>query len=324
MWPNPKKKRHWQTCFIKDIFKNEYSKEASFSKLSLNNIPLVNTKGVHLPTALYKFYAPTPQNIDDVKNKLLWLADPIKFNDPFDCKIGYDNEKYEKVIINQFYQEQILSTNMELSKQITENEIDRINKSKLGELESFDTKNETYYDAIYDIMHDKDEGFKTKLNEYIKKNKQEVDEKVDSLKKLNIRVTCFSNLDYISFDKQTSMWAHYADNHKGFCVRYDIEPLKDEITFKTGYSSFYSKDLKNEYLDERVKFIIKAGLFPVNYTSQRINVPVTMLKKLKNSSFEKLSNSISINELIFKTYITKSPVWSYETYFPHKTKHSFV
>ena len=40
-----------------------------------------------LPLNLYKFYSPTIENISDVQNRLLWLASPDTFNDPYDCKL---------------------------------------------------------------------------------------------------------------------------------------------------------------------------------------------------------------------------------------------
>lgn len=44
-----------------------------------------------------------------------------------------------------------------------------------------------------------------------------------------LRITCLSSV--IPTDAQsTIMWAHYADNHKGICLEYDIKSILDLIT----------------------------------------------------------------------------------------------
>lgn len=86
----PREKR-WQTSLIKELFGGENKKECSFTYLVLQNIGWVNSKGKYLQKKLYKFYSPSPENIDDIRNKVLWLTNPKEFNDPFDCQIGYDS-----------------------------------------------------------------------------------------------------------------------------------------------------------------------------------------------------------------------------------------
>jgi hypothetical protein len=40
------------------------------------------------------------------------------------------------------------------------------------------------------------------------------------------------------------MWSHYADHHKGFCIEYDLEPLKPEHPFRHNlYPVAYSENL---------------------------------------------------------------------------------
>ncbi len=43
----------------------------------------------------------------------------------------------------------------------------------------------------------------------------------------DIRVACFADFrDYEDIFKKTQMWAHYADNHRGFCIEYDISAIE--------------------------------------------------------------------------------------------------
>lgn len=305
------KENKWQTRLIKELFGKENGKECSFTKLVLQNIAWINSKGKYLPNQLYKFYSPSPENVDDTKNQVLWLSDPINFNDPFDCQIGYDSEKYEKSCILDFAQKQ-KSTNNNFDEILSDEEIKRIKESKLGEIGYWDTKSEEYNSVIYDVLKNKKESFSSKIKKYLFDKKQNADLKVDQLKKINIRVACFSNLEYDNFQKQLSMWAHYADNHRGFCVEYNIKKLQEEIELSTSFSSFYKEEQRSTYLDERVKIITKAGLFPVQYTSERVNIPMKILRQSRDMTLKGTSTTRSINELIFKTYIVKSPTWNYE------------
>ena len=65
-------------------------------------------------------------------------------------------------------------------------------------------------------------------------------------------------------------------------------------------------------MSERNVLLIKAGLFPVEYTSNRINIPVTKLNKMNIESTGKARFDRDINELIYKAFIVKSTNWSYE------------
>ena len=62
-----------------------------------------------------------------------------------------------------------------------------------------------------------------------------------------VRVTCFTGNGVQSMP----MWAHYANNHKGFCVEYDVEDNLD----------------------------LNISLFPVQYTEQRLDITSEMVKQ---------------------------------------------
>ena len=91
------------------------------------------------------------------------------------------------------------------------------------------------------------------------------------------------------------MWAHYANNHKGFCVAYDVKDSLD----------------------------LKSCLFPVQYTDQRLDISSEMVKQaLKISESidetEQSGNLVTMlkdRTLIYLTqllYNLKHTSWSYE------------
>jgi hypothetical protein len=95
----------WQRKFITTIFNKAKNKEKSFSRIAFENLNLINEKNDVLPQYLFKYYSPTSQNILDIQNQKVWLSNPKSFNDPFDCNIGYDNEKFNKDMLLQFISE---------------------------------------------------------------------------------------------------------------------------------------------------------------------------------------------------------------------------
>lgn len=106
--------------------------------------------------------------------------------------------------------------------------------------------------------------------------KSEVNKDIKKLSKEFIKfkktfgVSCFSE----SSDSLL-MWAHYANNHRGFCVEYDLMDMNKKLGF-SAIPVVYSKD--RTYLD----------------------------------SLENLENDGYILEVFFNSLISKSPEWKYE------------
>lgn len=241
-----KRKRNWQRRFIKKIFESSDDKEKYFSKIVLQNVNLINEKNEYLPKYLFKYYAPTSENILDIKNQRLWLSHPNSFNDPFDCNIGYDREKYEKNRLIKFIKEIGCVEEPNKAKGFTLNDKVRILRSRLGDYYSMYNRDENYSDAMRKILETKSETFQKKIRNILNNELQQLDFKIETLKKLNIRVACFSELEkYDEFFNQIVMWSHYADNHKGFCIEYDLEFLKKDIQLLLDDLEFYHEKKKN-------------------------------------------------------------------------------
>lgn len=306
------KKRKWQRRFIKRIFESSDDKKKYFSKIMLQNIKLINDKNEYLPKYLFKYYSPTSENILDIKYQRLWLSHPKYFNDPFDCNIGYDIENYEKHCLINFIKENGCVNEGNKLDGFTFDDKNRIHSSRLGNYYSMYNNIESYYDAKRKILETKSEEFQRNVRNFLNTKLHQVDYKIEKLKDINIRVGCFSELDkYDEFPNQIAMWSHYADNHKGFCIEYDLEILKKDIHFSLDDREFYY-DSKNEYLTERNEAIIKASLFPIEYTANRINIPVTKLNQIKIDSSDKIIYNSNIDEIIYKTFVVKSANWNYE------------
>jgi len=301
------KSKNWQTKFIGKLFKNSENQVVSLAQAACNKPSIINEKII--PSSLFKYYSPSAQNVQDILKQRIWLSHPKDFNDPFDCKIGYNEERLEKECLIKLLNSVLKNTSHEYFNSVCVGDVDRIKRSILGDYYNyFDSKKESFWKARYDIQK-KGPGFDEFIWMHLKESANKADERIKEIQKTNIRVCCFSSRsDKRSLNRQTEMWSHYADNHKGFCVEYDLSSLNNEIYLKESFLGFYNHN-KDAYLSERERLITKAGLFPVEYTSTRVNVPTEIMI---NGFENKKKCTRNINELIYKAYIVKSSNWSYE------------
>jgi len=302
-----KSRKKWQKGFINSVFKNKNSSNDTFSKIIQKNIALLKDKQKYIPKTLCKFYAPTSDNILDIQKQRIWLSHPSYFNDPFDCHVGYDIEEYEKQRFTKYIQQK-------MNHEFTSDEIERIKLSKtfVHYLESMYRGTEEYYDVKHKILEKKSDELQKKIRNFISEITEDINKKIEDIRKINIRVACFSDLmKDENLKKSITMWSHYADNHKGFCVEYDLSILKQDFEFTLGEHDYYNESVQSKYLEERLLVTTKAGLFPVMYTSNRVNIPYSKLMKIEYKD-GRLKHNPDIDAIIYKTYLVKSSDWSYE------------
>jgi len=308
-------KSKWQKTFIRDVFQNKTSKQNTFSKIILQNLELLKPKEGNYPIKLCKFYSPTSDNILDIQKQRLWLSHPHSFNDPFDCHVGYDIEEFERRYLIQYIKNNFCDDQGQKKENFTTEELNRIQRSKtyVHHLESFYRGTEEYYDVKRKILEGKSEDFNRKVRELISKSKEDVENKVVKIRHANIRVSCFSALTKDDkFKEHIAMWSHYADNHKGFCVEYDLSFLKEPTSFEIEDHKYHDESYHQKYLDERLRASIKAGLFPIIYSSSRVNIPFTKLQNVKIDDDGNIKHHSDIDAILYKTYIVKSSNWSSE------------
>lgn len=136
---------------------------------------------------LYRFEPDCKQRINSIKEGKLWMSKPSSFNDPFDCKptINYDDNPFN---VN--------------------------HNSDLAALKAVYEK----YDSSKSLLID--DEIQAAIMAWC--NEESSNELVSQLiqnKIQNFGVKCFFRS---GFDNPV-MWAHYAENHKGFCVEYEYD-----------------------------------------------------------------------------------------------------
>jgi hypothetical protein len=308
-----KSRKKWQKTFINNVFSHKTATLDTFSKIIISNTQLLEGKSNHLPKSLFKFYSPTSDNIIDIKKQRLCLSHPRTFNDPFDCHTGYDVKSYEKHILLKYIKEAGFVDTQHCQEGFTVDEYDRLSWASTLYEYNWCSKIEEYDTVFRKLLENKSKDFNRIIYDLINKSRNEVKAKIEKLRNVNIRVACFSALDrYEDFDDIIQIWSHYADNHKGFCVEYDVSPLiiKESISFSLEAYEFH-KD-QSKYMDERIKVLILGGLFPVIYTANRVNIPKTKLNKIKLDEISGPQHDSDIDSILYRTFIVKSAKWNYE------------
>lgn len=154
---------------------------------------------------LYRFEKLEDKRLDTIANGQLWIASPSTFNDLDDCRIrglyvGVDDDKHHERISNSL-----------------NNLYNDSNKYPFGD---------NLYKSIkaYTNSSLKD---KTELSKNIL-NGLDLSASVSSIRAEiinNVLVSCFFEGD----SNNSLMWAHYANNHKGFCIEYELQQAAPEV-----------------------------------------------------------------------------------------------
>lgn len=186
-------------------------------------------KLVNLDNLLYKYYPYNEHLIETLLTKKAWYSKPDAFNDPFDCHLNFDA---------------------------------RIPEDKYEKPLRWQLKRERHTNAQIDA------DIKRLISEdgTVNENARRVIDKIsastfDVIK--NIGVLCLTETN-----RDVTMWAHYADNHKGLCLGFaksdavravkvtyvaeapvvNFSELLDDTTDDNGYKWIFSKhhDWRNE------------------------------------------------------------------------------
>jgi len=211
-------------------------------------------KYINRPESIFKFRGVNPElfpkYLEEINDEKIWIARPDSFNDPYEVYFKGDFQK-------PFFE--YLLKKIPQIKNI-------IPATILDEIRAGDRPGE----KILQYLLAKSGNFSKEMLEVIQNNFRNAN--FDSNRKFmndTIKISCFSERN-----DSIPMWAHYADQHKGFCIEYEIHSQAKQLIYL---------------------------LFPVVYTDKIADVT----KELSESV-------IGITGWGIKPAIIKSQDWSYE------------
>ena len=188
-------------------------------------------KDLHLPTRIYKYRCDTDYSRDNLKTDTVWMASPESYNDPYDCALLLPPDTLLRLIEASVVDPFVAATKLEGI--IPRAEIEKAKKSARP-LESI-------AEHVQLLGSDAMDFWKSRAGSYssaLARHAQETVSNIAALRKL-AKLCSFS-----ATSDSLLMWSHYANHHKGFCIEYDLEPLKPDHPFRHNlYPVVYSKHL---------------------------------------------------------------------------------
>lgn len=217
-----------------------------------------------MPQRLYKYFPNTIDSnngrnysLEALENNTVFLQHPSLFDDPYDCTILVDEQEFARHRLSYYarlcgvkvspewdyskigyefacYLYQGLKTGKTLYElfpkslhhdDLFEKQTEVFVLALQVGLNEFQSSEDLWSQVFYKVIH----------QEYIDLHRNLIQK---------FRVACFTESPYSML-----MWAHYANNHKGFCIEYDIPPYTKE------HQQIYHNLMPVIYSDERISIL---------------------------------------------------------------------
>ena len=183
-------------------------------------------KDQNLPNSIFKYREVGKRSIQNLEEDTIWLADPSSFNDPYDCSHAVDFNKVQK------------ANSLDFFNQLLEKQKDKINLSD-ETLEKLKLAEDPYNELLELIFSQQAPEVVTAFKNVQQKMLEDLSRSGSSLVSTSFKLCSFSECN-----DSILMWAHYADNHKGFCIEYDLvnSPVNDPRR-RSLYPTIYSRKM---------------------------------------------------------------------------------
>jgi hypothetical protein len=221
-------------------------------------------KRENTPQRLYRYRAPTPRSLENLRLNAVWLAPASDFNDPFDSAASIDFEPALQSLLGRELRPEQRSR---LPEQAWATDIaphDRV--AALDELLTAA--------VVEQLGEDKRHAAAGFFRESLLKHSADATGRFSRSWQRELKIACFTEVP-----DSTVLWSHYAKDHTGFCVEYDLASLDAE--------------------DPRQLLI-----FPVVYAPKRFGIAAELVRLLEGGKVNPSLPTVAA--------IHKSPDWDYE------------
>ena len=229
----------------------------------------IKLKEDHLPRRIFKFFRPTEYALKNLEEGTVFLASPEDFNDPFDSGISMNVlPLLEHLVRTQEFEGLKDLEKIGLSRgDFADMLAGRVDEEVIARMAA--TESGSSPEALRALVE-----LLPTLSQSV--NQEMMVDRTHSFFRKALKVTSFTETA-----NSPLLWAHYAENHKGFCVEYDPRSI--------------SPNLPQRRL-----------LFPVLYDAKRFDAGPSFLKSMTSRGKDDLPNQA------FLAALHKSPDWAYE------------
>lgn len=278
----------WQKGWIKDISKYAIDRDVSLYEAMQDKY---SEKREHMPKQLYKFFPFNQNSIKCIETNTVFMNNPKNFNAPFDCSLCVDKKEFIKKCLI----EKLIETRAVEKGILSEEELMKLETSEFEENQSYFSNRNTFerilFELKYDVNNQKERMGAGEIYRIIRQINEEYSKGLGKLRENTAKITSFADLNEFQLTTFMELWAHYSQNHEGFCVEYDL-----------------TKPIVNNNETE----MILGGLLPCIYSAKQLVLSKRKFYKyVKRIPFTK-HEKIEFEKNILLSFITKSSSWSYE------------
>jgi hypothetical protein len=186
----------------------------------------------HMPKQIYKYFRDCSYTRDNLKTDTVWLCSPDAYNDPYDCAFTISEDMVVESAIRILFEPRIELYN--LQDIISKDEIEKAKSSKRPLLAIAE-----YISILISKMPERN------LKQMAELASSVLPEFINNIVSFLPRMQKDTKVcSFSAIHDSIIMWSHYADNHKGFCVEYELEPLMDgHACWYNLYKVIYSRKL---------------------------------------------------------------------------------
>ena len=171
----------------------------------------------HMPELLFKYRSCTPETFEALDNDFLFSSQPRLFRDPFEGPISIEKKNVKKKIVEKTYTAIRHKLPYLLDRQTASSEemVENIKLSLACLYKNFDQN------VVPTTLS---KGLVIFQEHFLVNEIAKILENARNM----YNVCCFC-----AINDGVTMWEHYADNHQGFCIGYDIKGQNSTITHCT-------------------------------------------------------------------------------------------
>lgn len=249
-------------------------------------------KTEHMPKSLFKFFPFNHNSLKCIETNSVFMNNPSNFNDPFDCLLCANENEFLKYCLLDYLKE----TDAVGREILSQDELNKLEHSYCGDWEQHNGSIYNTFDSVvthicYDPELRKERKGSDEISRKLYYDRIKYENGLKELRKNMIQVTSFANIDDFKLTSYMELWAHYAQNHEGFCVEYD---------------------LTRPIADSRENAMILGGLLPCEYGAKQIILSKRKIYKYINKIPLTAYEQMELDKSLMLSFITKSSSWKYE------------
>lgn len=195
----------WKERYLLDVFAS-----ANNEQLISRGIQLKNER---MPQMLYKYRPASERNIDALFNGVVYSVTPQLCNDLNECPLSFDKIEIERNML------------LKIVPKLSNEDITMLcNISKSNSISEIVRSLSAYQDSEGEMLPDE---LSKEIRQKHLENREMIDQMIDSFYstvKNSYNIYCLSE-NYCD----DLMWAHYADNHAGYCLGYKVKDFSSAI-----------------------------------------------------------------------------------------------